>query len=255
MKQGNKHKNYDTLNLIGYGLSKFGEDFIKCFGFNTKTDFYKYIVNQNVAERTSIVKNREDLFDPFFPNKKKGWHQKGDAYIHRKILIDSLFSDFGVNAYAEMLKLHLHDKFDTDIDASVTKNPIVKTKFKQLQLTGHAAELFFENNYQQISYFQNGDLEDARMFGDGYDFQITVANHFFLAEIKGVREKSGSIRITENEYSKAKEYKNRYALIVVSELRENPKMNTIFNPLKGINFTKKETDSRQTNYHTKSLTW
>lgn len=34
-----------------------------------------------------------DLFDPFSPNNRKVWWQKGDAYIHKKLLIYSLFED------------------------------------------------------------------------------------------------------------------------------------------------------------------
>ena len=62
----NKHKNYEILNLIGYGLSKFNDDFIKEFGFSTKTAFYQYCVDNNIAETVGTVKNRMDLFDHFF---------------------------------------------------------------------------------------------------------------------------------------------------------------------------------------------
>lgn len=84
MKKQLKHKYYDILNLIGYGIAKFNMDFIKCFGFKTKNAFYEYIVKIGIAETVGTVKNRQDLFDPFFDNKRKGWWQKGDAYIHRK---------------------------------------------------------------------------------------------------------------------------------------------------------------------------
>ena len=46
----NKHKNYDILNLIGYGLSKFNNSFVKEFGFETKTAFYQYCVDNSVAD-------------------------------------------------------------------------------------------------------------------------------------------------------------------------------------------------------------
>ena len=42
--KGNKHKNYEILNLIGYGLSKFNDDFLKEFGFTTKLGFYNFCV-------------------------------------------------------------------------------------------------------------------------------------------------------------------------------------------------------------------
>ncbi len=79
-----KHKNYEILNLIGYALAKFDNDFIKEFGFSTKNAFFEYCVQIGLADTTGVIKNRMDLFDYFFPNKRKGWWQKGDAYIHRK---------------------------------------------------------------------------------------------------------------------------------------------------------------------------
>jgi hypothetical protein len=63
-------------------------------------------------------------------------------------------------------------------------NPITKTRFKKLQETGLEAELFFINNYNSIKEFENGFIEDARLYGDGYDFQIDVTNNYFLVEVK-----------------------------------------------------------------------
>ncbi len=74
-----KHKNYEILNLIGYALEKFDNDFIKEFGFSTKNAFFEYCVQIGLADTTGVIKNRMDLFDYFFPNKRKGWWQKGDA--------------------------------------------------------------------------------------------------------------------------------------------------------------------------------
>ena len=55
-KIGNRHKNYEVLNLIGYGLSKFNDSFIREFGFITKTAFYNYFVQLGVAETASTLK-------------------------------------------------------------------------------------------------------------------------------------------------------------------------------------------------------
>ena len=149
-KQNNKHENYEILNLIGYGLSKFNNQFINEFGFTTKSAFYTFCVNQKIAETVGTIKNRMDLFDPFFPNNRKGWWQKGDTYIHRK-----------------------------------------------LQETGLEAELYFINNYKNINLFNSATIEDARLFGDGYDFQVKTEHDYFLAEIKGIREEKGKFRLTE----------------------------------------------------------
>jgi hypothetical protein len=245
----NKHKNYEILNLIGYGLSKFN-NFIGEFGFSTKTGFYKFCVENKIAETVGIVKNRMDLFDHFFPeNGRRGWWQKGDAYIHRKILIDSLFGNEDVNGYANIVKLYMKESFDIQKIAYQAK-PIAKTRFKKLQETGLESELFFMHNYNSIDIFQNGTLEDARLYGDGYDFQVDVANNSFLAEVKGIREKKGTFRLTENEYQKALEYKNDYIITLILNLNGIPRILTIENPTKNLVFEKRIIQSKAINeYH------
>jgi len=234
----NKHENYEILNLLGYGLSKFDNDFIKQFGFKTKSSFFDYFVELGIVETGSVVKNRMDLFDPFFENNRKGWWQKGDAYIHRKFLIDNLFGNENVNGYSNIVKLYLKENFNLN-DIKVDVKPIIKSRFKKLQETGLEAELFFINNYNSIDIFKNGTIEDARLYGDGYDFQINVDKYSYLAEIKGIRAKKGKFRLTENEYAKAKEYQKDYIITLVLNLDDLPKFITIDNPLKNLKFEEK----------------
>ncbi|MCP4055684.1 MAG: DUF3883 domain-containing protein [Mesoflavibacter sp.] len=243
MKKSNKHINYEILNLLGYGLAKFNNEFIKQFGFKTKLSFFEYFVELGIAETGSVVKNRMDLFDPFFENNRKGWWQKGDAYIHRKLLIDNLFGNENVNGYANIVKLFLKNNFKiNDIDVEV--KPIVKSRFRKLQETGLEAELYFLNNYNSIDIFKNGVIEDARLFGDGYDFQIDANNKSFLAEVKGIRGKKGKFRLTENEYLKAKEYQNDYVVTLVLNLDDFPTFLTIDNPLKNLKFEERVIKSK-----------
>lgn len=247
--KGNKHENYELLNLLGYGLAKFDNEFIKQFGFNTKSSFFKYFVEIGIVETGSVVKNRMDLFDPFFENSRKGWWQKGDAYIHRKLLIDSLFGNENVLEYANIVKLFLKDNFKIN-DIFVDVKPIVKSRFKKLQETGLEAELYFINNYNSIDIFKNGIIEDARLYGDGYDFQINVNENSFLAEVKGIRAKKGKFRLTENEYVKAQEYKNDYIVTLVLNLDDSPTFLTIDNPLENLKFEERIIKSKETReYH------
>lgn len=244
-----KHKNYEILNLIGYGLSKFDNDFIKEFGYATKVSFFEYFVEIGIVETGSVVKNRMDLFDPFFDNGRRGWWQKGDAYIHRKLLIDSLFGNENVVGYSNIVKLFLKDNFKVK-DIFVEVKPIVKSRFKKLQETGLEAELYFMNNYNSIDVFKNGIIEDARLYGDGYDFQINVNENSFLAEIKGIRAKKGKFRLTANEYAKAKEYQNDYIITLVLNLDDLPTFLTIDNPLKNLKFEERIIKSKETKeYH------
>ncbi len=253
----NKHENYEILNLIGYGLAKFNDAFVKEFGFKTKTDFYEYVIRCGVAETVGTVKNRQDLFDPFFDNGRKGWWQKGDAYIHRKKFIDSLFGDYDVKNYTDIVKLYLKKNFRVaGLKSIETKiSPIIKSKFRQLQLTGKEAELYFKDNYRQIELFKSGILEDATMLGDGYDFQIQIETKYFLVDVKGVRKTRGAFRMTDKEFIRAKEYKNDYGLVIVSNLEDLPKMTTIFNPIENLILERQEKTQLQISYHSKSVTW
>ena len=211
------------------------------------------LVKKGIASTSSTIKNRQDLFDPFFDNGRKGWWQKGDAYIHRKIFIDSLFGDLDVNSFAEVVKLYIGGKFESPDNEKI--KPIIKSKFKQLQLTGNEAESFFIHNFQKITPFESGILEDARFLGDGYDFQVEVLSKYYLAEVKGIREAKGSIRLTKNEFNKAIEYQNDYALVVISNLQELPKITTIFNPISEIDFKKNIISQQQIFFNTKHIQW
>lgn len=249
-KVGNKHQNYEILNLIGYGLSKFNDDFVKEFGFATKTAFYEYCVTNNIAKTVGTVKNRMDLFDHFFPNNgRKGWWQKGDAYIHRKILIDNLFGLEDVKGYSNIVKLYMKENYAVK-DISIRVKPIVKSRFKKLQETGLEAEIYFMNNFNAIDTFKTGNLEDARLFGDGYDFQVNVNSSTYLAEVKGIREKKGKFRLTENEYKKAQEYKNDYIVTLVLNMNDLPTFLTIENPIKNLKFEERIITSKASKeYH------
>ena len=67
------HENYEILNLIGYGLAKFDLDFVRAFTFTTETAFYKSMISKSIANSIGTIKNRQDLFEPFFSNGRKGW--------------------------------------------------------------------------------------------------------------------------------------------------------------------------------------
>lgn len=251
MAKDNKHENYEILNLIGYGLSKYDNAFISEFGFTTKTNFYNYCVTIKLADTGSVIKNRMDLFDPFFPNSRKGWRQKGNTYIHRKHFIDNLFGDVSVLEYANIVKMYLQENFD-NVNLQTTLKPIIKSRFKKLQETGLEAESYFMNNYNDISIFNGAVLDDARLYGDGYDFQMNVDSNYYLVEIKGIRKEKGRFRLTENEYRKAQEYKEKYIITIISNLNKIPTFITVENPIKNLNFKKVTMLSRESNeYHLK----
>lgn len=256
MKNDNrKHEHYELLNMIGYGLAKFNEKFVKQFGFKTKTDFYNYMVKLGVGETVGTIKNRQDMLDPFFDNGRRGWWQRKEQWISRKLFIDSLFGSEDAASFAKIVKMYLAKDFKVDVGETIPVSPLLKSRFKTLQATGQEAEFYFLHNYQNVPVFENSEIEDARLFGDGYDFQLSKDSIFWLAEVKGVRMEAGSIRMTKNEYEKAREYKDDYFLVVVSNLAEVPKMTPIENPVKQLKLTQNKIVSSQVNYHSETLRW
>jgi len=253
MQTRSKHENYELLNLIGYGLSKFNYNFVKAYGFNTKIDFYNYIVKIGIAETVGTVKNRQDLFDGMVPGgKRKGWWQKGPVYKHRKDYIDSLFGNLKCNEYVDIVKLSIAEILGGSVRDEIMKtiktSPIIRSNFKQMQETGKEAEYYFMNNYQTIETFTKATIADARLFGDGYDFQLTFMDKYFLVEVKGLKQINGNIRMTQKEYEKAIEYKTDYVLVVVRNLIESPTFYSIFDPVNNLHFEEKRSHTEQINY-------
>ena len=178
-----------------------------------------------------------------------------DRYLHRKILLDSLFGDLDAVGYAAMLENYLQTYFPIAGELVKPIVPILKSKFRQLQETGSEAELFFMNNYRAISRFAHGALQDARLFGDGYDFQIAVESDYFLAEVKGVRSNTGGIRLTSNEFEKATEFRQKFCLAVVSSLEAAPRIKVFFDPLSELKFSKQSIRSEQVCYSLPARRW
>jgi hypothetical protein len=252
---GSRHENYEVLNLIGYGLAKFEGALVDALGFKTKSAFFKSLIARGVAKTRGTLKNRQDLFNPLVRNAKIGWWQNGDRYLHRKTLLDSLFGDLDAGGYAAMLENYLQTYFPITGELVKPIVPILKSKFRQLQETGSEAELFFMNNYRTISPFANGALQDARLFGDGYDFQIAVESEYFLAEIKGLRGNTGGIRFTNNEFSKAEEFRDKFCLAVVSSLEAAPRIKVFFDPLSELKFSRQTIQSEQIYYSSPARRW
>ena len=76
-------------------------------------------------------------------------------------------------------------------------------------------------------------------YGDGYDFFVETEKNEFLCEIKGIALDSGGVRLTQNEFEKAREFKESYLLVAVMNLQLNPQFKSILNPLENLDFAEK----------------
>ena len=252
--QGTKHKNYELLNLIGYGLAKFDDRLLEGLGFKTKSAFYQYCVDLGVADTPSTVKNRMDMFDPFFPESgRRGWWQRADDYAHRKIHIDGQFGDQSAHELASLIKFSIIGGGRLEAQ-SLSIRPIVRSRYKQLQQTGLQAEEYFRTNFHKIKRFHGGTLEDARLLGDGYDFQVNLDHSWHLAEVKGIRETKGTFCLTEREYLTAQEYQTDYSVVLVMNLNEVPSFVAIEDPVRTLRFEKRSVSGKETReYHSEPI--
>ncbi len=250
----NEDKKSEIMNLIGYGLAKFDNDFANEFAMPSKSAFARYIVGLGLANTVKAVTNRMDSFDPYFDNGRRGWFQRNQRE-HIKLFIDSLFGNEDVKGFANVVKMFIQE-LSPDVQIVTSQiPPSTKSKYKLMQETGKEAEFYFINNYMKIPIFVDGILEDARLWGDGYDFQIQCNEKYLLAEVKGLRDASGSVRMTKNEYSKALEYNSNYILVVVSNLLSTPKLSIVENPAKQLVFSPREIQSTQINYYSEIINW
>lgn len=246
----------EIMNLIGYGLAKFDTELTSYLGFKSKTDFARFIISRGLASTLRAVFNRQDSFDPYFPNGRKGWHQRNQRE-HIKLLIDSLFGTLNSQQFANLV----YGLVSSDEDSGVIMpspyiTPIDVSRFQKMQETGIQAEYFFMNNYQELPIFSDSRLEDARLWGNGFDFQLTDAvNIINLVEVKGVRTQIGDIRMTDKEHSIARVYKDAFHLVVVANLNHVPYMCCISNPLESLQLTKHYVELKQITYRTSSLEW
>ena len=89
-----------------------------------------------------------------------------------------MFGNEDVHSYAEIVKMLLSSEGKRTGITTVEK-PIIRTKFKRLQETRMEAENYFILNFDKEEKFQSGLLTDARIYGDGYDFQVGVQEHSY----------------------------------------------------------------------------
>lgn len=246
----------EVMNLIGYGLAKFDTELTSCLGFKSKSEFARFIVSKGLASTLRAVFNRQDSFDPYFPNGRKGWHQRNQRE-HIKLLIDGLFGNLNSQQFANLVYgLVNSSEEDGIIIPSPHITPMEASRFQKMQETGIQAEYFFMNNYKIVPKFTDSVLEDARLWGNGFDFQLTdTRNLINLVEVKGITSLAGAVRMTEKEYSMAKVYKESFHLVVVANLTGIPNMCCVSNPLETLEFTKHQIELRQIGYNTPVLEW
>ncbi|MCA1063885.1 DUF3883 domain-containing protein [Rossellomorea sp. AcN35-11] len=214
--------------IASYYLSKYDKEALVELNYNSyKAAFRDIGAKLNIPANT--IKNRRDDYDSINENHRRGWHQRE---LSKSILeIAEQFEKFSKEALTEIVKDILSNSNESatliNLLESEKKN---NSTYNNRGVTGKQAEKIF------IQYFENGffeeylgDLIDTREEGCGYDFKLSGESEIVF-EVKGLSPANGGITFTDKEWSVAKKLKNKYILIIISEVFLNPKIRVVVNP-------------------------
>jgi hypothetical protein len=225
--------NREKLILTGIYLSKFGSLGLKRLGFRTYAEAYN-VVGYALGSRPSSIKNYRDEFDPIFPNSRKGWHKREIREYCRKVL--DRYEKLDFESFVGLIKSFAG--YDENIQSAVQSKdePADRASgFAKRLITGLAAERYFESVHSTLPEFQGFTIENTTQLGCGYDFRLSPKNgkDFLAVEVKGIRERSGSISLTPREYEIAGKLQDRFFLFVVKNFRKEPYHELFLNPTSG----------------------
>lgn len=238
----------DKAILIGLYLSKFDEEGLQALGFEGMYQSFNAL-GYSIGSKPASIKNYRDEFDPYFPNKRKGWYQR-KLREHCKRILDE-FSGLSFDEFTELVKsLVIKDYEFEKFISKIEKKDYSETVAKRL-ITGVAAEEYFKVNYHSINDFTNYELKDTTKLACGFDFRLTLNSEYYCVEVKGLNTLTGRILMTEKEFLVAQNLKQSYCLFIVTNFVEKPIHQYYFDPLNSrLEFKKTERQITQVNYST-----
>lgn len=231
----------EKLILTGIYLSKFGSMGLKKLGFGTYAEAYN-VVGYALGSRPSSIKNYRDEFDPAFPNARKGWHKREIREYCKRVLDEYGKLDF--TSFSGLIKSFAG--YDENTWSGIQTKDDAEERasgFAKRLITGLAAERYFESVHSTLPEFQGLSMENTTQLGCGYDFRLSRqgARDFLAVEVKGMREKVGSVSLTPREYEVATELRNNFCLFVVKNFQKEPYHELFLNPIAGeLQFTRTE---------------
>ena len=239
----------DKVILSGLFLSKYDDEGLKRLGFDTFAEAFNS-VGYALGSRPMTIKNYRDEFDPLFRNPRKGWHKRPIRDYCRAVLNE--YRDLPLHDFAGLITSFVGDDENiwTQFRVEATGSERESTFAKRL-ITGLAAERYFQSVQPTVAEFTGYELEDTTKIGCGYDFRLNKPGNEFLAvEVKGLKERTGTISLTPREYDAAVSYSDRFFLFVVKNFQESPFHELYRNPVLGrLHFVRREAVVIHTSWH------
>jgi hypothetical protein len=231
----------EKLILAGLYFSKYDLAGVKALGFGSFLEAFN-VIGYALGAKPASVKNYRDEFDPLFPNRRKGWHKRATRDYCLKVFRH--YKDLDLEAFSGLVRSFV----GCNEDAWSEMRPEAEegdgeSSFAKSLITGLAAEQYFESVQPQLPEFKDFALENTTRLGCGYDFRLrSEAREDFLAiEVKGLKERMGTLAFTPKEHEVAAALSSRFFLFVVKNFGESPFHEIYQDPLAGnLQFKKKE---------------
>lgn len=217
--------------LAGYYLSRFDNLAYGRFSGSSQSVVHKYLADR-IGARASSVKLWRDEFDPIHANSRQGWHKRKMA-PSRLRMAEMLGTVSEVGVYKLLVDclenpnsnvLELLQEMNTGV-----KEPdqVVSTR----SLTGGLAEKHFMNWFETGESLFTAPLDDCRLLQCGYDFKATCDNAPAYIEVKGLKDVSGGVLMTDKEWATCNELGDQYFVVLVRSLESTrPQIEVYRNP-------------------------
>lgn len=229
----------DKLILAGLFLSKFDTAGLVSLGFESFTEAFN-VIGYALGGKPASIKNYRDEFDPLFPNPRKGWHHRSLRANCSKILKG--YDGLDLQTFSALIESFVDSGAATQAEPAPDSDG-KDSVFARRLITGLAAEHYFESVQPELPEFSNYNVENTTRYGCGFDFRLnSKTDESFLAiEVKGLKDRSGSLLFTAKEHQVATTLADNFYLFVVKNFREAPFHEIYQNPLSGsLLFERKE---------------
>jgi hypothetical protein len=231
----------EKLILTGLYLSKYDSAGLRKLGFESFAEAFN-VIGYALGQKPASIKNYRDEFDPMFPNKRRGWHKRPTRDYCLKIFTN--YKNLDLETFSGLVKSFAgYDENAWSELQPKAKKPDGESFFAKRLITGLAAERYFECTHPTLAEFKNCAVENTTRLGCGYDFRLhpQASSDFLAVEVKGLKEKSGSVSLTPKEHEMASALTTRFFLFVVKNFREKPYHEVYQNPISsGLKFKRKE---------------
>lgn len=234
----------EKLIISGLYFSKYDSAGLKKLGFGSFLEAFN-VIGYALGAKPASVKNYRDEFDPLFANRRKGWHRRATRDYCLKVL--KQYGGLDLDAFGGLVRSFVgYDENGWSELRSAKKNgdeADEESSFAKRLITGLAAERYFESVQPGLPEFNDYVLENTTRLGCGYDFRLRsgTGKDFLAVEVKGLRERTGSLAFTPKEYEAAARLNSRFFLFVVKNFGQSPFHEMYQDPLAGdLQFTRSE---------------